>query len=101
MPGWNSINTVIGWGIAWTDVTTVHTPLFHTGGFNVLTLPMLHVGGTVVMLRTFDATRVLEALEKHRCTIFFGVPTMFQMMTESPEFESTNQIGKAHLSPPF
>jgi len=87
---WNSINTVIGWGIASTDITTVHTPLFHTGGFNVLTLPLLHVGGTVVMLRTFDASRVLEALETHRCTIFFGVPTMFQMMTESAEFEGTD-----------
>src|SRR6267378_2438653 len=68
---WNSINTTTGWDIASTDITTVHMPLFHTGGFNVLTLPLLHVGGTVVMLRTFEVVKVLEALEKHRCTLFF------------------------------
>ncbi len=87
---WNSINTTIGWDIVSTDITTVHMPLFHTGGFNVLTLPLLHAGGTVIMLRTFEATQVLEALEKYSCTLFFGVPTIFQMMLESPKFESTD-----------
>lgn len=87
---WNSINTTTGWDIASTDITTVHMPLFHTGGFNVLTLPLLHVGGTVVMLRTFEVLKVLEALEKHRCTLFFGVPTTFQMMLEAPQFEATD-----------
>lgn len=87
---WNSINTIISWDTVSTDITTVHTPLFHTGGFNVLTLPLLHVGGTVVMLRSFDAEKVLEAIEEHRCTIFFGVPTMFRMMLESPRFETTD-----------
>jgi len=87
---WNSINTTTEWDIASTDITTVHMPLFHTGGFNVLTLPLLHVGGTVVMLRTFEVVKVLEALEKHRCTLFFGVPTTFQMMLEAPQFEATD-----------
>ncbi|MEA2174370.1 MAG: fatty-acyl-CoA synthase, partial [Blastocatellia bacterium] len=87
---WNSINTLIGWDIVSTDITTVHAPLFHTGGFNVLTLPLFHHGGTLIILRSFDATRVLEMIERYRCTIFFGVPTMFQMMMESTLFETTD-----------
>jgi fatty-acyl-CoA synthase len=87
---WNSINTNVGWDIVSTDVTTVHAPLFHTGGLNVLTTPLLHIGATVVILRKFDATEVLEAIEKYRCTVFFGVPTMFQVMLESPRFERTD-----------
>lgn len=87
---WNSINTTIGWEIVSSDITTVHMPLFHTGGFNVLTLPLLHGGGTVVMLRTFEAVKVLEAIEKHHCTLFFGVPTIFQMMLAAPQFETTD-----------
>ncbi|MFP5261717.1 MAG: acyl-CoA synthetase [Blastocatellia bacterium] len=83
---WNSINTNIAWDLASTDITTVHAPMFHTGGLNVLTLPLLHIGGSVVMMRSFDAARALEAIEKHRCTVFFGVPTMFQMMMQSPMF---------------
>lgn len=87
---WNAINTHLGWDLVSSDVTPLHAPLFHTGGFNVLTLPLLHIGGTVVMMRSFDATKVLEVLEKYHCTVFFGVPTMFQMMMESPHFERTD-----------
>jgi len=90
MLAWNSINTHIGWDLASTDITTCHAPLFHTGGFNVLTLPLLHIGASVVIMPNFDATRVLEIIEQYRCTIFFGVPTMFQMMLESPRFATTD-----------
>ncbi|MEN3335442.1 MAG: fatty-acyl-CoA synthase, partial [Blastocatellia bacterium] len=51
---------------------------------------MLHIGATVVILRKFDAADVLAAIERYRCTMFFGVPTMFQMMLESPLFETTD-----------
>lgn len=87
---WNSINTNLNWDLVSSDITTVHAPLFHTGGFNVLTLPLLHVGATVIILRAFDAARVLELIEQYRCTFFFGVPTMYQMMLEAPRFETTD-----------
>lgn len=87
---WNSINTNLNWDLVSTDITTVHAPLFHTGGFNVLTMPLLHVGATVIIVRTFDAARVLELIEQYRCTFFFGVPTMYQMMLEEPRFETTD-----------
>lgn len=90
MLAWNSINTNLAWDIVSTDVTTVHAPLFHTGGFNVLTLPLLHIGASVVVMQGFDAERVLEAIERHRCTIFFGVPTMFQLMLDAPRFATTD-----------
>lgn len=90
MLAWNSINTNLNWDLVSTDITTVHAPLFHTGGLNVLTLPLIHVGATVIILRAFDAARVLELIEEYRCTIFFGVPTMFQMMMEAPRFETTD-----------
>lgn len=87
---WNSINTNLNWDLVSTDITTVHAPLFHTGGFNVLTLPLLHVGATVIILRAFDAARVLELIEQYRCTFFFGVPTMYQIMSEEPCFATTD-----------
>ncbi len=87
---WNSINTNLAWDIVSSDITTVHAPLFHTGGFNVLTLPLLHIGARVIVLPNFDAEQVLRTIEQHRCTIFFGVPTMFQLMLESPRFATTD-----------
>ncbi|MBO9541610.1 long-chain fatty acid--CoA ligase [bacterium] len=87
---WNAINTQVGWDLHHDDVTLAHTPFFHTGGLNVLTTPLLHRGGTVVVMRGFDATRSLSLIEQERCTVVFAVPTMFQMLLDAPNFESSD-----------
>ncbi|HEY9855703.1 MAG TPA: long-chain fatty acid--CoA ligase [Stenomitos sp.] len=87
---WNAINTQVGWDLRHDDITLTHTPFFHTGGLNVLTTPLIHRGGTVVLMRQFDAAESLRQIEQERCTVVFAVPTMFQMMLETNEFESSD-----------
>lgn len=87
---WNAINTQVGWDLHQDDVTLTHTPFFHTGGLNVLTSPLLHRGGTVVLMRSFDAARSLELIERERCSVIFAVPTIFQLMHEAPSFATTD-----------
>ena len=74
---WNMVNTAAGWDLRSTDVTLAHTPLFHTGGWNVLTLPLLHQGGTVLLTAAFDPVRCLEAIARYGVSVLFAVPTMF------------------------
>jgi fatty-acyl-CoA synthase len=81
---WNAINTSAGWDLRHDDVTIVHTPLFHTGGWNVLMLPLLHRGATVVLARRFDAAETAVDLDRFGVTVLFAVPTMFQMLLEAP-----------------
>jgi fatty-acyl-CoA synthase len=64
--------------------------MFHIGGLNVLTLATLQKGGEVVLHRTFDPGRTLSAIEEHRVTTFFGVPAMFQFMSQHPDFASAD-----------
>jgi fatty-acyl-CoA synthase len=85
---WNAINTQVGWDLRSDDVTLTHTPFFHTGGLNVLTTPLIHRGGTIILMRTFDAVTSLELIERERCTVVFAVPTMFHMMLEAANFET-------------
>lgn len=66
------------WNLVPTDVTMVETPFFHTGGYNVLCLPLLWLGGTVVLAEKFDPQNVLQTFHKEGVTVYFGVPTMFQ-----------------------
>lgn len=87
---WNAINTQVGWDLCHGDVTLTHTPFFHTGGLNVLTTPLIHRGGTVIVSKQFDAARSLEICERERVTVLFAVPTMFQMMLETPGFDATD-----------
>ncbi|HEX4206379.1 MAG TPA: long-chain fatty acid--CoA ligase [Ktedonobacteraceae bacterium] len=83
---WNAINTQVSWGLRDNEVTPTFAPFFHAGGLNVLTTPLYHCGGTVVLLRSSTPAAVLHAIEQERCTIVFAVPTVFQMLMEHPDF---------------
>ncbi len=87
---WNAINTQISWGLRETDITPTFAPFFHAGGLNVLTTPLYHLGGTVVLLAQSSPQTILRAIEQERCTVVFAVPTVFQNMLEHPAFASTD-----------
>jgi len=83
---WNSINTVMSWGLDQRDTTILNSPLFHTGGLNVFTLPLIHVGGCSIVCAGFDADQVFDLIESAGVTLFFGVPTMFVMLQQHPRW---------------
>ncbi len=58
-------------------------PLFHIAS-HVMTLPVLHIGGTVV-IETYSTERMLQVIEKHAVNSFFAVPSMLLMMAGSAE----------------
>lgn len=87
---WNAVNTGLRLDITSSDHTQAFSPLFHTGGWNVLFTPFLHHGASHTILKSFDAELALTLIEKEKSTILFGVPTMLQMMTDSPKFEQTD-----------
>jgi fatty-acyl-CoA synthase len=82
MIGWNTLNTVIH-DVTHYDVYLNVFPMFHTGGLFVYTLPQVILGGTSILVREFDPERVLALIERERVSIFAGVPTMYQMMTQA------------------
>lgn len=87
---WNSINTIVSWGLRDDDVAPIFTPFFHTGGLNVLTNPLIHLGGTLVLPGKFDPDEAIRLIEDEKMTIVFMVPTMFQMMMERPGFAAAD-----------
>lgn len=87
---WNSFNTNIGWDLRSDDRTVLHSAMFYTAGWNVFTLPLFHCRGTNVLIQGFDADLILDLIQRERLTLFFAVPTMFQMLLESPKFSTTD-----------
>jgi fatty-acyl-CoA synthase len=87
MIAWNTLNTVIH-ELARGDVTLTHTPMFHTGALFVYTLPLLTLGGTVVIMRKWTAEDMLDLIEREKATVLFCVPTQYQMMMQSPRFSA-------------
>lgn len=76
----NILGTVENWNLTADDKTIVETPFFHTGGYNVLCLPLLSIGGECLVKEKFDALESLLQIKQFGMTVYFGVPTMFQMM---------------------
>ncbi len=59
------------------DVGLVVLPLFHIFGMTVMMNAGIYKGGTGVLLTRFDAETVYDVMQKHKVTIFAGVPTMY------------------------
>lgn len=74
---WNAVNTITSWGLTPDDTAILNAPLFHTGGLNVFTAPLVQIGGTSIICRAFDSEQVYDLLQRQAVTLIFGVPTMF------------------------
>jgi fatty-acyl-CoA synthase len=82
MIAWNTLNTFIH-DLCHDDIYLNVFPLFHTGGLFVYTLPQVIFGGTTILIPQFDPIQVLELIEHEKVTVFAGVPTMYQMLTQA------------------
>jgi fatty-acyl-CoA synthase len=87
---WNSVNTIASWGLRPDDVTPMVFPLFHTGGWNVLTFPLFHMGGHVVIDREVDTARVLSTIEEESATLLVAVPAVLRQLSEHERWAETD-----------
>lgn len=86
----NAANTVVSWGLASSDVALLNAPLFHAGGLNVFTTPLVYAGGASVVCRSFDVEGVFDLVHRGAVSLVFGVPTMFIEMQRHPRFEAVD-----------
>ncbi|MFX0187278.1 MAG: class I adenylate-forming enzyme family protein [Candidatus Hodarchaeota archaeon] len=61
-------------------------PLCHSFGF-IIVIIMLYAAWMLVMFASFDPAEVLEAIEYYRIKMYIGVPVMFQMLINHPDFK--------------
>jgi long-chain acyl-CoA synthetase len=59
------------------DIGVAVLPLFHVFGLSSVLNVCVRFGGSLVLLPRFEPSAVLDAIERHHCTIFSGVPTMY------------------------
>ncbi len=87
---WNSFNTITAWGLQPDDVAPMVFPPFHTGGWNVLTLPLFSVGGTLILDREVDPGRILDQVESHGATVLVAVPAVLRTMARHDDWEAAD-----------
>jgi fatty-acyl-CoA synthase len=87
---WNGYSTASNWGLREDDIAPIFTPLYHAGGVAVFLIPLFLLGGTIVVHRGFDAAEVWETIERERCTVVMGVPTIWKMLRDAPHFATVD-----------
>jgi fatty-acyl-CoA synthase len=92
MTFWNCVNLGGPAYISPSSVLLTVLPLFHTGGLNCYTNPVLHAGGTVLIMRQFDPALALKLISDpaQGINVFFGVPSIYQFMAQHPAFETAD-----------
>jgi fatty-acyl-CoA synthase len=85
---WSCISQVLGFDFTPDERTLGLAPLFHIGGLNGTLNPSLLRGGSVVLVRGFDAPATLAVIAEQRVTSFFAVPTMLDALSRQPDFDT-------------
>ena len=87
---WNGYNTAINWDLRADDVSPLFTPIYHAGGLAAFMIPIFSAGGTMVLHKSFDVHEVWRTIERERCTVVLGVPTIWKMLMDAPEFATAD-----------
>jgi fatty-acyl-CoA synthase len=78
-----------GCGITEADRICVPVPYYHCFGMVMGNLAATSHGACIVLpADAFEPVAVLEAVQAERCTVLYGVPTMFIAELEHPDFAS-------------
>jgi malonyl-CoA/methylmalonyl-CoA synthetase len=80
------------------DILLHVLPLFHVHGLNVAALGCLYAGATMIVFEKFEPRQVWETLVSESCTLFMGVPTIYQrLINEWGNLESQANLQKMRL----
>lgn len=79
---YNSLNAQVFFELTEQDIVLVPVPLFHSLGLNILSVPVLFQGGTVVLLERFEPAAALAAIARCRVTFTGAVPTIYKRLLD-------------------
>ncbi len=81
---WTGVNCIATCGMRVGDRFLHVAPLYHAAELCIMLAPGTMLGAKHVILPSFDPAQVVEVMEAERITMFFGVPTMYQLMLRVP-----------------
>src|SRR5215470_16435016 len=94
---WNVVNLLTCADFHSDDVTIAHVPFFRVGGIGVNVLPVLFMGGKVVVPGDVQPDDILRLTERHHVTVGFGNPDILQSLVRSPLWPTCDLSGVRFL----
>ena len=72
------------------EVILAFLPFFHIYGQVVIMLNGLCQGNLLVLFTSPDTAAILEAMERYRATVFYGVPTLYEYLKDHKDTGKTD-----------
>ncbi len=83
-------NSIFGFGYVHSDVIAIVMPLTHSSALNSQLIPILSLGGTVVLIDKFDAAKLVQLIRIEGVTCMRAVPAIIRMLLVLPEFSAAS-----------
>jgi len=84
---WKNLGHIITFNLTAEDSTLVVGPMYHVGGMDLPGTGTLYIGGSLVILRSFDPAAVLETIQREKITNLWLAPAMINTLFQYPGFE--------------
>jgi acyl-CoA synthetase (AMP-forming)/AMP-acid ligase II len=89
---WKNLAHLVEFGFTSADLGLACGPLYHVGALDLTTTSLIAAGATTIIHRTFDASAVVNELERSRVTVVWLAPAMVNAIMMLPD------IGQRELS---
>ena len=84
---WKNLAHVIEFGFGRADLGLACGPLYHVGALDLTTTSLIAAGATVIIHRSFEASAVVDELERSRVTTVWLAPAMVNAIMALPDID--------------
>ena len=84
---WKNLAHLIEFGFTGADLGLACGPLYHVGALDLTTTSLIAAGATTIIHRSFEASDVVDELERSRVTTVWLAPAMVNAIMALPDIE--------------
>ena len=84
---WKNLAHIIEFGFTSADLGLACGPLYHVGALDLTTTSLIAAGATTIIHRAFEASDVVEELERSRATTVWLAPAMVNAIMALPDID--------------
>ena len=84
---WKNLAHIVEFGFTSADLGLACGPLYHVGALDLTTTSLIAAGATTIIHRSFDASAVVDELERSRVTTVWLAPAMVNAIMALPDIE--------------
>ena len=93
---WKNLAHIIEFGVTSFDLGLACGPLYHVGALDLTTTSLIAAGATTIIHRSFEASDVVDELERSRVTTVWLAPAMVNAIMALPDIDQRD-LSSVHV----